>query len=62
MVLHASKFAKNVRVEVKGEATFSDNYIDIDAGTKVVIRLGSTLKLAEVRKRTQLHWLEKGRE
>jgi hypothetical protein len=63
MVLHASKFVKNVRVEVKGgEVTFTDNYIDIDAGAKGVIRLGSTLKLAEVRKRTRLHWLEKGRE
>ena len=63
MVLRASKFVKNVRVEVKGGGvTFSDNYIDIDAGAKGVIRLGSTLKLAEVRKRTHLHWLEKGRE
>jgi hypothetical protein len=63
MVLHASKFVKNVRVDVKGgDMAFSDNYIDIDAGATGVIRLGSKLKPAEVRKRIHLHWLEKRSE
>ncbi|HET6274090.1 MAG TPA: glycoside hydrolase family 2 protein [Bacteroidota bacterium] len=57
--IKSTHFAKNVRVEIRGEDVFfDDNYFDIDAGGSKVVRFRSGLTTHELKKRLKLKWIE----
>ncbi|MBM2841050.1 MAG: beta-mannosidase [Bacteroidetes bacterium] len=57
--ISSTHFAKNVRVEIRGEdVVFDDNYFDIDAGDTRVVRFKSSLTARELKKRLKLKWIE----
>ncbi len=58
LALRANKFAKHVRIELKGEdVVFSDNYFDIDAGGIKTIEFASTHSLRDLKQKIKLSWL-----
>jgi len=60
MTLHAKGFAGNVRVIIEGEdVVLNDNYFDMDADSRRVIRFRSKRTQAQLTNRIRLHWLEK---
>jgi beta-mannosidase len=58
LLLHSSRFAKNVRAEFEGlDVRLDDNYVDIDAGKNKIILLRSTASPGRLRKSLRLTWL-----
>jgi hypothetical protein len=59
LMLRASRFVKNVRIEFEGmDIHLDDNYVDIDAGRERIIPIRSSVPPARLKKALRLRWLE----
>jgi beta-mannosidase len=59
LMLRASRFVKNVRIEFEGmDIHLDDNYVDIDAGQERIIPIRSSVPPARLKKALRLRWLE----
>ena len=59
LILRASRFVKNVRIEFEGmDIYLDDNYVDIDARQHRIISFRSSVPAARLKKALSLRWLQ----